>query len=217
MRRENMCPSRQQSQRGPRLSSQRADFLAGVEQCFSDFLSGMPGRSHHSDHIGLLSVWLQTSPSFSSAVACGEVLRQCCRRYALQPADSGTPNYPKKAENRRDPGNFHRCVFHSGSLGRQAFYQVRRIQECSSNCSVPNPLHILEQNLLAAAVIEFGGSAVGVPGNALGRLQRPVIFQKIRDAGRPERVRRIVSWQSGLFEPSFEHIRGVGAHQRPAR
>jgi hypothetical protein len=52
--------------------------------------------------------------------------------------------------------------------------------------SVPNPLHILEQNLLAASVIKFRGSAVGVTGNALSGFQGAVIFQKIRDAGGPE-------------------------------
>jgi hypothetical protein len=51
---------------------------------------------------------------------------------------------------------------------------------------VPNPLHILEQNLLAAAVIKLGCPAVGVAGDALRGFKGTVIFQKIRDAGRPE-------------------------------
>jgi hypothetical protein len=50
--------------------------------------------------------------------------------------------------------------------------------------SVPNPLHVLEQNLLAAAVIEFRGPAIDVAGNPLSGLKRAVIFQKIRDACR---------------------------------
>ena len=83
--------------------------------------------------------------------------------------------------------------------------------------SVPNPLHIFEENLLPAAVIEFRCPAVGMAGDALSGFKSAVIFQKIRDAGCPERVRRIVRRQSGLFEPSFEHVRGVGAHKRPAR
>ena len=81
-----------------------------------------------------------------------------------------------------------------------------------SKMLISNPLHVFQENLLAAAVIEFRGPAVGVAGNALGGFKGAVIFQKIRDAGRPEGVRRIVSWQSGLFESSFEHVRGVGAH-----
>jgi hypothetical protein len=52
--------------------------------------------------------------------------------------------------------------------------------------SIPNPLHILEQNLLPTAVIEFRGSAVGVTGDSLSGFQGAVIFQKNRDAGRPE-------------------------------
>jgi hypothetical protein len=52
--------------------------------------------------------------------------------------------------------------------------------------SVPDALHIFEQNLLAAAVIEFSGPAVGVAGDTLSGFQGAVIFQKIRDAGCPE-------------------------------
>jgi hypothetical protein len=51
---------------------------------------------------------------------------------------------------------------------------------------IPNPLHILQEDLLAAAIIEFRGPAVGVPGDALRGFKSAVIFQKIRDAGRPE-------------------------------
>ena len=51
---------------------------------------------------------------------------------------------------------------------------------------IPNPLHVLEQNLLSAAVIEFRGPAVGVAGDSLSGFKSAVIFQKIRDAGRPE-------------------------------
>jgi hypothetical protein len=52
--------------------------------------------------------------------------------------------------------------------------------------SIPNPLHVLEQNLLATAVIEFCCAAVGVAGDALSGLKSAVIFQEIRDAGRSE-------------------------------
>jgi hypothetical protein len=52
--------------------------------------------------------------------------------------------------------------------------------------SVSNPLHILEQNLLTAAIIEFRSSAVGVAGDSLSGFKGAVIFQKIRDAGRPK-------------------------------
>ena len=51
---------------------------------------------------------------------------------------------------------------------------------------IANPLHILQQNLLAATVIEFRGPAVGVAGYPLSGFKGAVIFQKIRDAGRPE-------------------------------
>ena len=82
---------------------------------------------------------------------------------------------------------------------------------------IPNPFHVLQENLLPAAVIEFRRSAVGVAGDSLSGFQGAVIFQKIRDPGRPERVRRIVSRQPRLFEPALEHIRGVRAYERPAR
>jgi hypothetical protein len=52
--------------------------------------------------------------------------------------------------------------------------------------SIPNPLHVLQENFLAAAVIEFRGAAVGVTGDSLSGFQGTVIFQKVRDAGRPE-------------------------------
>jgi hypothetical protein len=83
--------------------------------------------------------------------------------------------------------------------------------------SVPNPLHVFEQNLLSAPVIELGCPAVDVSGYSLSGFKSAVIFQKIRDAGRPERVRRIVRRQPRLFKPSFEHVRGIGAHKRLAR
>jgi hypothetical protein len=59
--------------------------------------------------------------------------------------------------------------------------------------SVANPLHVLEQNLLAAAAVKFRRLAVGVASYSLSGFQSVVIFQKIRDACRPERVRRIRS------------------------
>jgi hypothetical protein len=44
-----------------------------------------------------------------------------------------------------------------------------------------NPLHILQQHLLATAVIEFRGPTVGVAGDSLCGFKSAVIFQKIRD------------------------------------
>jgi len=49
----------------------------------------------------------------------------------------------------------------------------------------------------------------------LGSIPDPL--EKIRDTGRAEGVRGIMRWESGLFDPSFKHVRGVGAHKRPAR
>jgi hypothetical protein len=50
--------------------------------------------------------------------------------------------------------------------------------------SIVNPLHVLQKDLLAAAVIEFRGPAVSMAGDSLSGLKGAVIFQKIRDAGR---------------------------------
>ena len=69
---------------------------------------------------------------------------------------------------------------------------IHRGTKEGSKRSIPNPLHIFEEDLLAAAVIKFRGAAVGVASNSLRGFKSAVIFQKIRDAGRPERVRRIV-------------------------
>ena len=49
-----------------------------------------------------------------------------------------------------------------------------------------NPLHVLEEDLLAAAVIKFRGPAVGVAGDSLSRFKSTVILQEIRDAGCPD-------------------------------
>jgi hypothetical protein len=51
---------------------------------------------------------------------------------------------------------------------------------------VSDSLHILEQNLLPAAVIEFRGPTVGMTGNSLSGFKGAVIFQKIGDARRSE-------------------------------
>jgi len=49
---------------------------------------------------------------------------------------------------------------------------------------ISNPLHVLQEHLLPAAVIKLGGSAVSMACDPLGRFKSPGIFQKIRDAGR---------------------------------
>jgi hypothetical protein len=51
---------------------------------------------------------------------------------------------------------------------------------------ISNPRHVLQKNFLTAPVIEFCGPAVGVAGDSLSGFKGAVIFQKIRDAGRPE-------------------------------
>jgi len=94
------------------------------------------------------------------------------------------------------------------------FYRTRHLER---NAELGISLHIFEQHLLSAAIVKLRGPAVGVTDNALSSLESAVIFQKIRDRGRSERVRRIVDWQSGLFEASLEHVCGVGPDERPAR
>ena len=51
---------------------------------------------------------------------------------------------------------------------------------------IANSLHVLQENLLTAAVVEFRSAAVGVAGDSLSGLQGAVVFQKICDVGRPE-------------------------------
>src|SRR5262245_28976017 len=97
----------------------------------------------------------------------------------------------------------------------KAFYRRRKHPPVLSG-SISNSLHIFEQNLLPTTIIEFSGPAVGMAGDALSGLESPVVLEEIGDAGRPERVRRIVSRQPRLFEPAFEHVRGIGAPQHPS-
>jgi len=49
-----------------------------------------------------------------------------------------------------------------------------------------NPLHIFQESLLAAAVVEFRGPAVGAACDSLNGFDGAVIFQKFRDAARPK-------------------------------
>jgi hypothetical protein len=46
------------------------------------------------------------------------------------------------------------------------------------NAELGISFHVLEQNLLTAAVVEFGGPAVGVSGNSLSGFKSAIIFQK---------------------------------------
>jgi hypothetical protein len=71
---------------------------------------------------------------------------------------------------------------------RSAFYRTRHLER---NAELGISFHVFEQNLLSAPVIELGCPAVDVSGYSLSGFKSAVIFQKIRDAGRPERVRRI--------------------------
>jgi hypothetical protein len=56
-----------------------------------------------------------------------------------------------------------------------------------SKILIPNPLHVFEENLLAAAVIEFRCPAVGVTGDPLSGFKGALIFQKMMPVARNER------------------------------
>jgi len=80
-------------------------------------------------------------------------------------------------------------------LNRQVRHRDRRRKELRRHIgsresartkSIPNSLHVLEQHLLAPAVIEFCGPAIGVTCDPLRSFQGAVVLQKICDAGRPE-------------------------------
>jgi hypothetical protein len=58
--------------------------------------------------------------------------------------------------------------------------------ESSPNVELGIPIHIFEQNLLPAAVIEFCGPAVDMAGDSLGGFKGAVIFQKVGYPSRPE-------------------------------
>jgi hypothetical protein len=61
-----------------------------------------------------------------------------------------------------------------------------KVAAVTSSDSIPNSFHVLQEDLLTAAVVEFRGPAIGVAGDPLSGFQSAVIFQKIRDAGGPE-------------------------------
>jgi hypothetical protein len=41
---------------------------------------------------------------------------------------------------------------------------------------IPSPLHIFEQDLLSAPIIELGGATIGVTGYPLGHFQSAIVF-----------------------------------------
>jgi hypothetical protein len=57
------------------------------------------------------------------------------------------------------------------------------VASLATSRSVSNPLHIFEQNFLAAAVIKLRRPTVGVAGDSLSGFQDALIFQEIPDAG----------------------------------
>src|ERR1700751_6428131 len=87
-----------------------------------------------------------------------------------------------------------------------AFYRTRHL---GRNAELGISFHVLQEHLLAAAVIQFRGPAVGMAGDSLSSLKGAVIFQKIRDAGCPERVRRIMRRPTGLFYSQLSHVPGA--------
>jgi hypothetical protein len=75
--------------------------------------------------------------------------------------------------------------------------------------SVSNPLHVFEQNVLTAAIVELRCPAVGVTSNSLSGFKGPVIFQKIRDASSPERMGGIIAHNAGISQsPSLRPLIG---------
>jgi hypothetical protein len=83
------------------------------------------------------------------------------------------------------------CVWEenpSGSLSS------RRSVELASNESlcwlVANPFHVLQEHLLAAAVVGLRCPAVGMPGDPLRHFKRSSILQEVRDSGSSQRMGR---------------------------
>jgi hypothetical protein len=46
-----------------------------------------------------------------------------------------------------------------------------RTTPCPGSKLIPDPLHVFDEDLLCAAVVQLGGSTIGVAGNALGDFQ----------------------------------------------
>lgn len=78
------------------------------------------------------------------------------------------------------------AVFHIELETAEGIGSLIRNGRTSCDKLVTNSLHIFEQNLLSAAVIKLGGPAVCVARDSLRGFKGAVIFQKIRDPGRPE-------------------------------
>jgi hypothetical protein len=79
---------------------------------------------------------------------------------------------------------------------------------------ISDPFHVLDQNLLAAAIVELRCPAVSVAGDSLRHFQRSSVLQKVRDPCRPKRMGRKCIRQSGVFEPAFEHSGCIDSGRR---
>jgi len=63
------------------------------------------------------------------------------------------------------------------------FYRTRHLER---NAELGISFHVLQENLLTAAVVEFRSAAIGMAGDSLSGFKGTVVLEKIRDAGGPE-------------------------------
>ncbi len=79
-------------------------------------------------------------------------------------------------------------------------------------CLNRNPVDLIEGDVVAGAVVEFGGFGAFVVGYSLGVLDRAAVFQVGRDAGRPEHV---VADRGGkpvgvfVSRDEYQHLQGL--------
>src|SRR5258708_10917304 len=69
---------------------------------------------------------------------------------------------------------------------------------------VANPFHVLDEHLLGSSVIQFAGTAIGVPGYLLSNLKGTFICKQVSNARCAKTVCRIMLLQAGLAHAPLE-------------
>ena len=76
--------------------------------------------------------------------------------------------------------------------------------------SQPDPLDLIEADLVLATVIELGGASAGMIGHGSGVLQGTAVLQIGGDPGRPKTVISQLGRDPGRCGPPADHGVGVG-------
>src|SRR5512147_894075 len=78
-----------------------------------------------------------------------------------------------------------------------------------------HPFHLIQADRVACPVIELGRPWRLVRGHYLRLLENSAVCEIDRDPGRPEGVAANLRCDPGYLCPPLNHVKGIGAHERP--